>query len=144
MQGTFFQTICRVGIFMICAQAVIHFRPDQSYEKYLKLLVSVMVLVQIFQPVGRFFLAGGRVEISDRIAWFQEQLDREMKQAAENSGRTGDLLEQMTLREVKERLAEQAVEGQVVENADADETAGAGNMEGSIPPVESVEPVKIE
>lgn len=143
MRGTFFQTICRVGIFMICAQAVIHFRPDQSYEKYLKLLVSVMILVQIFQPVGRFFLTGDGQELSDRIAWFQEQMEQEMEQAAGNSGRTGDLLEQMTLKEVQERLTEQPTEGQIGENTERKEDTGE-NMEGSIPPVEKVEPVKIE
>lgn len=30
MQNLFFQTICRVGIFMICAQAMIHFRPQEA------------------------------------------------------------------------------------------------------------------
>lgn len=128
---------------MICAQAVIHFRPDQSYEKYLKLLVSVMILVQIFQPVGRFFLTGNGQELSDRIAWFQEQMEREMEQAARNSGRTGDLLEQMTLKEVQERLTEQPTEGQIGKNTERKEDTGE-NMEGSIPPVEKVGPVKIE
>lgn len=118
MRGTFFQTICRVGIFMICAQAVIHFRPNQSYEKYLKLLVSVMILVQIFQPVGRLFRTGDREEIANRIEWFQEQLDQEMERAAGNNDRTEDLLEHMTLQEVRERLAEQAVEGQMRENTE--------------------------
>ncbi len=46
MQNSLFQAICRVGIFMICAQAIVHFRPQEAYEKYLKLLISVMVLVR--------------------------------------------------------------------------------------------------
>ena len=52
MQNLLFQAICRVGIFMICAQAIVHFRPKEAYEKYLKLLVSAMVLVQLFLPLG--------------------------------------------------------------------------------------------
>ena len=49
-----------MGIFMICAQAVVHFRPKESYEKYLKLLVSVIVLIQVFLPIGSFLLGDGR------------------------------------------------------------------------------------
>ena len=39
MRNPLFQAICRVGMFMICAQAIVHFRPNEAYEKYLKLLV---------------------------------------------------------------------------------------------------------
>ena len=60
MGNTLFQAICRMGIFMICAQAVVHFRPKESYEKYLKLLVSVIVLIQVFLPIGSFLLGDGR------------------------------------------------------------------------------------
>lgn len=129
---------------MICAQAVIHFRPNQSYEKYLKLLVSVMILVQIFQPVGRFFLTDGGEEISDRIKWFQEQLDQGMEQAARAGGASGDLLERMALQEVQERLAEQTAGESAEESTESDETSTEKISESGIPPVEKVEPVKIK
>lgn len=45
------EKICAMGIFIICAQAVIHFSPSKSYAKYLKLLLSMMVLVQLMQPI---------------------------------------------------------------------------------------------
>ncbi len=40
-----------MGIFIICAQAVIHFSPGKAYHKYLRLLLSIMVLVQLLQPL---------------------------------------------------------------------------------------------
>ncbi len=52
-------TIRQIGIFMICAQAVLHFKPSAKYEKYLKLLISVMVLVQLLVPLLRFFSSDG-------------------------------------------------------------------------------------
>ncbi|MDE6926541.1 MAG: hypothetical protein K2P59_15025, partial [Acetatifactor sp.] len=61
--NSLFQTICRIGIFMICAQTVIHFRPQESYEKYLKLLVSAMVLIQMFLPVSRLLFHGDGGEL---------------------------------------------------------------------------------
>lgn len=47
MLHAFLQGICRAGIFVICAQTLVHFRPRQSYEKYLKLLLSTMIIIQL-------------------------------------------------------------------------------------------------
>lgn len=50
MGGKLLQIIRQVGIFMICAQMILHFKPSESYGKYIKLLISIMVLVQLFFP----------------------------------------------------------------------------------------------
>ena len=34
-----YRVIGQAGIFLICAQTVVHFRPKESYDKYLKLLL---------------------------------------------------------------------------------------------------------
>lgn len=47
---TFLEEIRSVGIFIICARAVIHFRPKASYEKYLKVLTAIIVLVMLITP----------------------------------------------------------------------------------------------
>lgn len=41
----------KIGIFMIAAQAITHFAPSQKYEKYLKLMVGMMILVQLVMPI---------------------------------------------------------------------------------------------
>lgn len=51
--------IKRIGIFMIAAQAVIHFTPGPKYEKYMKLIVSMMILMQFLTPVYNIFLDAG-------------------------------------------------------------------------------------
>lgn len=43
--------IKKIGIFMIAAQAVIHFAPDIKYAKYMKLIVGILVLLQFLSPV---------------------------------------------------------------------------------------------
>ena len=91
---------------MICAQAVIHFRPQESYEKYLKLLVSAMVLIQMFLPIGRILFWGDSEGLAAKSAAFLEGLEEEMA-AAENRAYEADaLLEQMTLEEVRQRVEE--------------------------------------
>ena len=47
--------ISRAGIFLVCAQTLVHCRPKPVYEKYMKLLVGLMVLVLVLEPVFRRF-----------------------------------------------------------------------------------------
>lgn len=144
MQNLFFQAICRVGIFMICAQAMIHFRPQEAYEKYLKLLVSVMVLIQLFLPIGSFLLGGGGQEAKDMLERFRQELGQSMAEAEKKAAEADAVLEQMTLEELRKRLEEQAAGGTEEMGEDA---AGAGddgkNGIGIEVDVEPVEPVTI-
>ena len=111
MGNTLFQAICRMGIFMICAQAVVHFRPKESYEKYLKLLVSVIVLIQVFLPIGSFLLGDGRQNAARALEQFGRELEQGLEDAAGEAAAADELLEQMTLEEVMRRLEEQEGEG---------------------------------
>ena len=48
--GTIVESIRNVGVFMIAAQAVMHFAPGKRYEKYIKLIAGVMVLLLFINP----------------------------------------------------------------------------------------------
>jgi len=103
----FFEAICRVGIFMICAQAVVHFRPQESYEKYLKLIVSVMILLQLFLPIGGVFLAGGKTDVAKQLTKLTQSIEEGRRLAEEKAAETEEMLEQMTLEEVQKRIEAQ-------------------------------------
>lgn len=102
--NSFFRAICQMGIFMICAQAIIHFRPNGSYEKYLKMLVSTMILVQIFLPVSRLLTSGTQEGLEERIAMMEEEIEKSMEEAQKTAVITDEMLNKMTLDEVKTRL----------------------------------------
>lgn len=124
MRNALFQAICKAGIFMICAQAIVHFRPHEAYEKYLKLLVSVMVLIQLFLPVGSFLLGEGMSETAKRLEQFREEMEEELKFAAQEAADADAALERMTLEEVRKRMEEQ--------ERKTDESSGAvGDAEAS-------------
>ncbi len=53
--GTLIEVIKRIGIFMIAAQALVHFAPGQKYEKYMKLIVGIVILFQFIKPVYALF-----------------------------------------------------------------------------------------
>ncbi len=50
--------IKRLTIFLIMAKMIVHLRPKQEYEKYLKLVVGLMVLTMILEK-GISLINGG-------------------------------------------------------------------------------------
>lgn len=107
MFDSFLEAIGRVGIFMICARAIVHFRPKEADEKYMKLLVSIMILIQLFLPLGSVFLGGGGGETVAALERFKADLQQSMQEAEVNAAQADALLEQMTLEEVRKRMEEQ-------------------------------------
>lgn len=109
----------QVGIFMICAQAVLHFKPAESYGKYIRLLISLMVLVQLIVPVLEIFGASGKAAFSGRVAFYDEELVKHMEEVNITSVSAEKLLEKLTLEEIKTRINNE--ESQEAEQ-DAEET----------------------
>ena len=91
---------------MICAQAIVHFRPNESYEKYLKLLMSTMVLIQLCIPVGSFLFGKGSLKAEELMERFEKEFAAGMQEAEEAAREADRLLEQMTLEEVRRRVEE--------------------------------------
>ena len=61
-----------MGIFLICAQMLIHFRPKSSYVKYLRLLFSLILLAQFIEPIGRIagILEKGQIQnMMQKMEW---------------------------------------------------------------------------
>lgn len=97
MQSYLMETISKIGIFIICAQVLIHFRPKASYEKYLKMLVSAMILIQLFIPASELFTGAGEQSLAERVAWFEAELERCMDGASRDyEERLSDLEEKQT------------------------------------------------
>lgn len=140
MQESFYKMIVQVGTFVICAQVIIHFRPKEAYGKYLKLLLSVMVLVQLFQPFGDLFFGYNGEYFQERVSFFQEEMDRHMSEVAERAVISEQKLQEISLQEVQEHMAAQAVERlQEEENKIVSEEAGDGEKTMKEIKVEQVE-----
>lgn len=85
-----YHVIGQVGIFLICAQTLIHFRPGESYEKYFKLLLSIMLLIQLLQPLLTV-LGGDNIAGTDvQAAEFAEEIRTVLEQAAVQAEQTED------------------------------------------------------
>lgn len=124
--------IGQLGIFMICAQAIMHFRPKEAYEKYLRLLLSIMILMQIIQPVYSFFQRSESTEWEVSLEYFQKKLDESMDMAVEQAATSEKLFEQMTLEEVQTRIDNTAQEGVTTGNTATGSTETGSTASGSI------------
>ncbi len=107
MENALIKGICQIGIFMICAQTFVHFCPKGAYEKYLKMLVSIMVLIQIISPIGK--VLGGNPQ---GIANIQK----------------GDWLEEILMQSMDDMLREKKIE--LGEGETIEEMEKIGGMEG--------------
>ena len=58
-------TIREIGIFMIAAQAVVHFAPAARYEKYIKSISGVIILLIFLKPF--LLLSDGKWEEPEQI-----------------------------------------------------------------------------
>ncbi len=123
-----FQAICKIGIFVICARTIVHFRARETYEKYLRLLVGIMVLIQLFWPVGTLLLGSGGQKGAEALTRLGRELEEGMRQAQEEAAAADALLEQMTLEEVNRRMEAQR-EGEKQEAGGNAQDAGSGMQE---------------
>lgn len=140
MFDTLKTTVCQIAVFMICAQAIAHFRPKEVYEKYLRMLLSVMILIQIFQPFCKLFFGVTGQELSASVEQFQQELDSSMAAAAEQSALAGQKLESMSLLEVQERLLEQESQTGQEEPAEQEQAAGQEEPTGQEQAAEQEQP----
>lgn len=70
------ENIRRIGIFMIAAQTVMHFAAGKQYEKYMKIITGIIVLLLFITP----FVSSSGISITD----WQTELERMEQQIQSN------------------------------------------------------------
>ena len=101
-----YRVIGQAGIFLICAQTVVHFRPKESYDKYLKLLLSVMLLLQLLQPVLSALGGDEDWNAREQVTEFTGDLQMILLRASEQTGQTEE-----AIRNTATAVAEKAEDG---------------------------------
>lgn len=68
--------IKEICIFVIIAQAIMFFVPGNSYMKYVRILVGILMILKITEPVFDLFLDGEKEkEISEGIMRLEQNID---------------------------------------------------------------------
>lgn len=83
MGGEFLDSLKNIGVFILCAQCLMHFTAGKAYEKYVKLLIGIMVLAQFTVQARAVFLGADNAGLWEEIERFQ----RELESAAQEAGR---------------------------------------------------------
>ena len=127
------ENIRRIGIFMITAQTAIHFAAGKQYEKYMKSITGVIILLMFIKP----FVADAEKYVVD---WQMEIERMERQIQAQNSARqelsyVAGTMETMVLRqieeEIKSRLDELIIEsGTKITDVEIDLMETSQNIDG--------------
>ena len=94
--------IRRIGVFMIAAQTMLHFAAGKQYEKYMKVITGVIILLMFIGP----FVSGSEVFAEN----WQTEYERIERQIQMQSGKwqeisyTADSLETAALRQIEEEI----------------------------------------
>ena len=83
MRHELFEIMRRASIFVILAQAVVHFCPKESYEKYLKLFVSLMTITVLIFPLFRLLRADVPARFEEELNKYDTQIKQLLQQMPE-------------------------------------------------------------
>ena len=135
-------SIRQMGVFMICAQALIYFKPKGSYEKYLKLLVSAMILVQLLSPVAALLSGKEGQSLEERIGFYSNSFEQGMGEAALEEYRVEQIRQQLLTTQIRAQM--EALEGQL-QQQDSQAAAGQGIQEETAGEIHiQIDPVTIK
>jgi len=105
MLDSWLESIKSMGIFLICAQTLLHFKPKGEYEKYIKLLVSIMLLVQLLEPIGLLLGLLNKGELQEKIRDMEQKITMVQEQAysvSDEAENIWDFLLQQTKSEMEQ------------------------------------------
>lgn len=118
--------IGQLAIFLICAQTLIHFRPKASYEKYIRLLVSMMLLILLVEPIMDLLGKENAGDFLERIHAYEQELEGILVSPQLEMGEIETILSSITQQRVNEEVQyvqeEQAVSAATVNAENAQDT----------------------
>lgn len=136
MGESWFGIIKQVGIFMICAQMLLHFKASENYGKYVRLLMSMMVLIQLAVPLSGLLRGRTGENLAQGLTRYETLLTEQRGEINEACIQAEQLLEELTLEEIKTRINNQKTEESEQREDTSEETADAKTAPVTIEPIE--------
>lgn len=136
MGESWFEVIKQVGIFMICAQMLLHFKASENYGKYIRLLMSMMVLIQLAVPLSSLLRGRTGENLAQGLTRYETLLTEQRGEINASCIQAEQLLEELTLEEIKTRINNQKTEECEREEDISEETADAKTASVTIEPIE--------
>ncbi len=135
MGESWFGIIKQVGIFMICAQMLLHFKASENYGKYIRLLMSMMVLIQLAVPLSGLLRGRTGENLAQGLTRYETLLTEQRGEINASCIQAEQLLEELTLEEIKTRINNQKTEESEQGEDTSEETADAKTAPVTIEPI---------
>lgn len=94
----------RASIFMVLAQAVIHFRPNPSYEKYFRFLVGIMTVVILAVPMMELTRGGIDAQYEESLKAYESRIKEALSRRPVDTLVSRDLYLEEMEKEIKTKL----------------------------------------
>ena len=83
MGAQFLDLLKKVTIFMLAGQIIVQFLPSGGYEKYVKMMISIMVLSQIALPILSLGKFDAQQTFQTALRQYEEEMERISRQVEE-------------------------------------------------------------
>lgn len=110
MVDSFFHLIWQLGLFLIVAQTIQHFKPNESYGKYIRILSNIMVLSMFIVPLITLFKKDMVQEFQTQILLYQQQLETINADVGYNEEDNQKVIVSKIEQEIKARLTKGVTE----------------------------------
>ena len=113
MLAVFLDLVKRVGIFIIIGQTIQHFGINKKYEKYMKLVISIMVVAQIVFAFGVYMKQFQKQGLFVSGSQYRKEWDINMSKVEEKMKEYSRLVTQKAeeeIREIEESQSDEVVE----------------------------------
>ena len=115
--------IGQIAVFLICAQTLLHFRAKDSYEKYIQLLISMMLLLLLTEPVLNLFHSGEGRSLWNGMDAYGQVMEEVMGKGLVEEEDIEQILQRITREKVEEGVeyVQELEESMTQENAEPNE-----------------------
>ena len=87
------QSIVRIAVFLILAQTIVHLSPRECYEKYVKLLVRLMLIASLLTPLTSLLTGESAEKVTQRILQESRAYERSIHQSVFTNDRDSHFAE---------------------------------------------------
>lgn len=104
MVDDLFSMVQKLGIFIILSQTLLHFRPNEEYEKYIKILCNIIILSMFIVPVLGLFQKDIGNEFEVQVKAYQMKMEQIEAPVEKQLETTGKEMNDRIREEIKSRL----------------------------------------
>ncbi len=79
MGSRFLDVLKDMGVFLLCVRSLMHLTADKSYEKYIRMLCGMVILIQLAEPVSSLYADTSADELWKEVERMETALAQDME-----------------------------------------------------------------